>query len=403
MNLAIKDIRHNFGRFALTALGISLLLMLVIGMGGIYRGLVEEATLLLDRTGADLWVVQKDTRGPFAEISRIPRSVEDRVLAIPGVKSSESFVSHTIQREYRGKLIRLTIQGLSWPMDRGEWLPIISGRTLCQAHYEMVADKSSGLRVGDQIPLGKNIYTVVGLTEKMSSTSGDSMAFLTLSDAQSVQTDISGEAIRAEREARVNRLQSIDLGSTQPQLSDRAAGMSSEIPALGTSMVSAVMVHVAQGYDVNSVAAKISSWPDVSVYTHAGQSELLLLGMVDKARRQLGLFRILLIIVSAVIMALILYTLTLDKLHDIAMLKLMGARNTVILFLIMQQALLLGIIGFIIACFLGEWLFPYFPRRVVIMNIDLIRLAVIVLVISVIASLLGIVKALRVDPGEVLS
>ncbi|HBC87624.1 MAG TPA: ABC transporter permease [Lentisphaeria bacterium] len=403
MNLAIKDIRHNLGRFVLTTFGISLLLMLVIGMGGIYRGLVEEATLLLDRIGADLWVVQKDTRGPFAEISRIPRSVEDRVLAVPGVESASSFISHTIQREYRGRPLRLTIQGLSWPADRGQWLPIFSGRTIGQAHYEMVADKSSDLNVGDRIPLGKNIYTVVGLTYKMSSTSGDSMAFLTLTDAQDVQFDLSNEAIRNEREARVNRLQSLDLGNVQPQLSDIVGGKSSGIPALGTSMVSAVIVHVKPGCNPSSVAAKIASWPDVSVYTHAGQSELLLRGMVDKARRQLGLFRVLLIMVSAVIMALILYTLTLDKLHDIAMLKLMGARNSVILALIMQQALLLGILGFFIANLIGNWLFPLFPRRVVIVQGDLMQLAVIVIAISILASLLGIVKALRVDPSEVLS
>ena len=36
MNLAAQDIRHNLGRFVLTALGIGLLLMLVLGMGGIY-------------------------------------------------------------------------------------------------------------------------------------------------------------------------------------------------------------------------------------------------------------------------------------------------------------------------------------------------------------------------------
>lgn len=229
------------------------------------------------------------------------------------------------------------------------------------------------------------------------------MAFLSLTDAQQVQFDLPGEAIRTERAARVNRMQSIDLGHEQPQMTDRAGGKSANIPALGTSMVSAILVYVSPGYDPASVSAKIASWPDVSVYSHAAQNELLLMGMVDKSRRQIGLFRILLIIVSAVIMALILYTLTLDKLHDIAMLKLMGARNSMILALIMQQALLLGILGFIIANLMGKWLFPLFPRRVVIVQGDLMQLAVIVLVISIVASMLGIVKALRVDPGEVLS
>ena len=72
MNLATKDIRHNFGRFALTTVGIGLLLMIVMGMGGIYRGLIREATLLVEKIGADLWLVQGSTRGPFAEISRVP-------------------------------------------------------------------------------------------------------------------------------------------------------------------------------------------------------------------------------------------------------------------------------------------------------------------------------------------
>ena len=99
MNLAGRDIRHNFGRFVLTTIGLGMLLMIVMGMGGIYRGLVQDATLLVDRIDADLWVVQKDTRGPFAELSRVPANLEDRVRAVPGVLSSRGFISTTIQRE----------------------------------------------------------------------------------------------------------------------------------------------------------------------------------------------------------------------------------------------------------------------------------------------------------------
>ncbi|NLK82732.1 MAG: ABC transporter permease, partial [Lentisphaerae bacterium] len=268
MNLALKDIRHNFGRFMLTALGIGLLLMLVMGMGGIYRGLVEESTLLIDRIDADLWVVQKGTRGPFSEISRLARNVEDRVLAVPGVQHANSFVSHTIQREYRGEPLRLFIQGLSWPADKGEWLPLVAGRNIGQAHYEMIADKSSGLVIGDRIVLGKNYFMVVGITELMSSSSGDAMAFMTRSDAQSVQFDQSAEAIRNERAARSKRLEEIDLGSTNPQLFERIGGESAKIPALGSSIISSVLVNVAPGYDISTVAQKIASWPDISVYTH---------------------------------------------------------------------------------------------------------------------------------------
>ena len=43
MNLALKDIRHNLGRFLLTCVGLSLLLGIVLAMIGIYRGLVLES------------------------------------------------------------------------------------------------------------------------------------------------------------------------------------------------------------------------------------------------------------------------------------------------------------------------------------------------------------------------
>ena len=111
-------------------------------------------------------------------------------------------------------------------------------------------------------------------------------------------------------------------------------------------------------------AAILRTWPDITVYSTQQQKDLLLAGMVDKARRQLGLFRALLIIISTIIMALIIYTLTLDKIHDIALLKLIGARNGVIVGLILQQALLMGAFGYGLAWWLGRYRFPYFPRLV---------------------------------------
>jgi putative ABC transport system permease protein len=167
-------------------------------------------------------------------------------------------------------------------------------------------------------------------------------------------------------------------------------------------MVSAVVVQVAPGFDPAGVASTVASWPDVSVYTHEQQRGFLLQN-VDRPRRQLGLFRILLIAVSAIIMALILYTLTLDKLHDIAMLKLIGARNGVILGLILQQALLLGGLAYAIALLLGQWVFDLFPRRVVLTAGDLWMLGMIVAGISVLASVLGIAKALSVGANEVVA
>ncbi len=403
MNLALRDIHHNLSRFSLTALGIGMLLMIVMGMGGIYRGLIEEATLLVDRIGADLWVVQYGTRGPFAEISRIPRNLEDRLLAVPGVRGAQAFVTYAVQREYHKKPLRMQVQGLSWPEDKGEWLPLVTGRKLEAAHYEMIADKILGLGLGDKVALGKDVYTVVGITTGMSSMGGDGLAFVTLLDALAIQYDSSGEASRLERKARRSRLSRQDLGNTLPTFLERVELPSTSLPAISPPGVSAVLVKLTPGIDPASVIATLSGWMDVTVFTREQQKELLLKGVVDRARRQLGLFRALLIIISAIIMALILYTLTLEKIHDIAMLKLIGARNSVILSLILQQALFLGLLGYVVAFYAGKWVFPLFPRRVIITGEDLVFLALIVLAISVLASLLGIWKAMRIEPNEVVS
>ena len=403
MNLAVRDIRHNFGRFAFTTVGIGLLLMLVMGMGGIYRGLIFEATLLVERIGADLWVVQGGTRGPFAEISRIPANLEDRVRAVPGVALARRFVSHTIQREQHGRPLRMVVEGLAWPDDKGDWVPLAAGRPLRQAHYEMIADRSLGLALGERVKFGKDVYRVVGLTHGMTGTAGDGLTFFTVSDAMAIQFDAPNEAIRLERASRLARTENQDFGRAQPLLLERAAGSSSGLSELPLPQVSAVLVTLNPSADANQIIATLSTWPDVTVYTAQQQKELLLSGTVDKARRQLGLFSKLLIVVSTIIIALIIYTLTLDKIRDIALLKLIGARNRVIVGLILQQALLMGMFGFGLARWLGQYVFPYFPRRVVIETQDLIQLAFTVVIISVLASLLGIWKALRVEPNSVLA
>lgn len=402
MNLAVRDIRHNLGRFVLTTIGIGMLLMVVMGMGGIYRGLVDDALVVARGVGADLWVVQKNTRGPFAEISRLPRNVVDRVAAVPGVQDAREFVFHTVQREHHGATLRIGVLGLGWPIDRGQGLPLVAGRLLTQGHYETLADESLGLVLGERLRLGKEWFTVVGLTRAMVSSGGDGIACFTSRDAQAIQFDEPGESIRLERQARRARADEGDFGRTQLAVLERAAGVSREIAALPGPAVSAVIARLRPGVDVDAVRRTFAGWSDITVYSAAEQEDLLLRGSVDRARRQILLFRVLLTVISAVIMALIIYTLTLDKLHPIALLKLIGAPNTKIVGLILQQSLIMGAMAYGVGYLIGQRLFPFFPRRVLVASDDLWRLGGIVLLISVLASLLGIWKAMRVAPNEAI-
>ena len=310
MNLATKDIRHNLGRFALTTVGIGMLLMVVMGMGGIYRGVVEDATLLIDRVGADLWIVQRDTRGPFAELSRVPSEPGLSGGSRSGVQSSREFVYHTIQRQRDGKPLRIAVLGLSWPTDKGEWVPLTAGRPLGQSHYEMIADKTLGFAIGEQLKLGKETYTVVGTTSNMISSGGDGIAFFTVADAQAIQFDTPGEAVRLERAARESRGEDLRAGdSTTDDAGKRWKTNGTASRRRPTTNQRGDGHCFSREPTSNHVAEIISGWGDVSVFTADGQRELLLKGSVEKVRRQIGLFRVLLTVIAAIIMALILYTL----------------------------------------------------------------------------------------------
>src|SRR3546814_10203318 len=74
--------------------------------------------------------------------------------------------------------------------------------------------------------------------------------------------------------------------------------------------------------------------------------------------------------VSAAIVAFIIYSLTMDKIREIAVLKLIGTRNRTIAAMIMQQALALGLIGFVVGKISATFAAPLFPKYVLLITRD---------------------------------
>jgi putative ABC transport system permease protein len=202
MNLAWRDIRHKLGRFVLTCLGLSLLLAVVITMAAMNRGQIEDATALVKAIGADLWVVEADTVGPFAESSRIPGDTREIVARINGVTEAGSITLQNVQLDRNGRKLRLQVVGYE-PGRPGGPVNIAVGREITRSHYELIADRQTGLKVGDIVHLGRNDYTVVGETKGIVTLSGDSIVYISLRDAQQLQFELSppGERPHAVRSA----------------------------------------------------------------------------------------------------------------------------------------------------------------------------------------------------------
>src|SRR5690606_24053832 len=161
MNLALKDIRHGLFRFLLTCFGLGLLMTVVLAMIGIYNGLVADALAVVKAPAADVWVVEAGTKGPFAEASSIPADTRDAVARMPGVAEAGAVNYQNVEAPHAGHTLRLYVVGYE-PGRPGGPLAIMQGRGIGASHFELVADRKTGLLPGDTISLGRNRFTVVG-------------------------------------------------------------------------------------------------------------------------------------------------------------------------------------------------------------------------------------------------
>jgi putative ABC transport system permease protein len=397
ISLAGRDILHSWGKFVFTGIGLGLLIGATLTMAGVYRGMVDDARVLLDNSGADLWVVQKDTLGPYAEPSSIYDDLYRGILGMPGVSRASNVTYLTMQVRRGSSDTRAMVVGVvpGGPGEPGQPAYLIAGRHITRGHYEAVADIATGFKIGDSIRIRRNSFHVVGLSRRMVSSGGDPMVFIPLKDAQEAQFLKDNDAIGQQRRRT----------ATNPAFNRPAVpGLLEAITASQSAnpYVNAVLVQIVPGYAPEDVAAPIRRWKKLEVYTRVQMEEILIGKLIATAAQQIGMFLAILAIVSAAIVAFIIYTLTLGKIREIAVLKLIGTKNRTISAMIVQQALALGAIGFISGKIAATFWAPVFPKYVLLETGDAIRGFFIVMAICVLASGVAIRAALKVDPAEAI-
>jgi putative ABC transport system permease protein len=408
ISLAGRDILHSWSKFVLTGIGLGLLIGVTLTMAGVYRGMVDDARALLNNSGADLWVVQQHTQGPYAESSSLRDDVVRGVLGLPGVARAANVTYLTMQVRRAGIApmagaadapddaaeVRAMVVGFE-PGQPGEPPYLVAGRQITRSHYEAVVDVRTGFALGERIRIRRHDYTVVGLTRRMVSSGGDPMVFIPLKDAQEAQFLKDNEAILNER-ARTAANPALNRPGVPGLLEAVQAAQSSN------RNVNAILVQVRPGFDAESVAEPVRRWKHLEAYTRAQMEEILVAKLIATSARQIGMFLVILAVVSAAIVAFIIYTMTLGKIREIAVLKLIGTRNRTIAGMILQQALGLGLIGFVVGKVAATFWAPIFPKYVLLEPGDALRGLLAVVIICALASTLAIRVALRVDPAAAI-
>ena len=405
ISLAGRDILHSWSKFVLTGIGLGLLIGVTLTMAGVYRGMVDDARALLNNSGADLWVVQQDTQGPYAESSSLRDDAVRSVLGLPGVARAANVTYLTMQVRRASVSgvapagsgdddVRAMVVGFE-PGQPGEPGYLVAGRQITRSHYEAVADVRTGFTLGERVRIRRHDYTVVGLTRRMVSSGGDPMVFIPLKDAQEAQFLKDNDAIVNER-ART---------AANPSLN--RPGVPGLLEAIQASQannrnVNAILVQVQSGTDAEVVAEPVRRWKHLEPFTREQMEEILVAKLIATSAKQIGMFLVILAIVSAAIVAFIIYTMTLGKIREIAVLKLIGTRNRTIAGMILQQALGLGLIGFVVGKVAATFWAPIFPKYVLLEPGDAVRGLVTVVMICALASTLAIRVALKVDPAAAI-
>lgn len=397
ISLAGRDILHSWGKFVFTGVGLGLLIGVTLSMAGIYRGMVDDAQVMLDNTGADLWVVQQGTQGPYAESSSLYDDLYRSLLAMPDVEYAANVTYLIMQVGHGGQDVSTMVVGVTAGKQGTPGQPrnLVAGRHITRSHYEAIADITSGFQLGERIRIRRNFYTVVGLSKRTVSYNGDPMVFIPLKDAQEAQFLKDNDALVQQR-----RRNAENPAFNRPGIPDLLAVVNASQSTNTT--VNAVLVKLKPGTLPEDTAETIRRWTRLQVYTRTQMESILMDKVIDKSARQIALFLVILSIVSAAIVAFIIYTLTLGKIREIAVLKLIGTKNRTIAGMIMQQSLALGVIGFVVGKITATFWVPIFPKYVLLEPLDSVAGFFVVLMICVLASVVAIRMALKVDPAEAI-
>ncbi len=428
MNLALKDIGYHRFKFFSAVGGVGLMIMMVLVIGGVTRGMFDDSSDIITATGADLWVVEKDRQGPFVENSAIPEDYYHAVEVIPGVVHASPLViawesvarmprmTPVMKAMYANALFTTqTMTEPGWmnmqsaqrfvvigykPGRMGGPVSLIAGRGIEADNYEIVADERAGFRVGERLRLKYHDYTVVGLTRNMVGFTADPVLYTTLKEAQSIVYKPDPDLLR-DRRARSEQQAMLREKSLAPLMVEPVARRADAI-AENTHFVNAIAVKLAPGAAVEDVKKAIARWKVLTVYTAAQEVNLQVMGSNRLTIFQMSVLRVFLGLIAAITVGQLIYTFTLDKIKEIATLKLLGAPVSRINGMILQQAILMAVLGTMIGAVLEQATESYFPRRVDASSGDIALTLLAMTLLSVLASLLAMRRAMKVDARSVL-
>jgi putative ABC transport system permease protein len=368
-NLARKILLHDRIKFAVAAAGVSISVMMVLVQIGLYLGFMQNASNLIDHSRADVWVMGEANEN-FDFAAPIDERAYYRVKSTPGVADAERMILAFGQfRLEDGGTQGVQVVGLEHDARLLRPWNVVAGdaRRLAESGAISIDTSEVGKLKVNQLGARREIFgaeaEVVAMTRGIRSFTTSPFIFTNLETARAY--------------------------TLMPE--DR---------------LTYVLVEAEPGVRPADLAARLRELPHLDAYTTPQLSARARHYWSSRTGVGAGFFTTaaLGIVVGLVVVGQILYNGTLEHLREYGTLKAMGARNGAIVRVIMYQALISAVVGFVFggALALASKLAMAGANLNVLLTPNLVvATAVLTAVMCCLAALLSVVKVLRLDPASV--
>ncbi len=345
--LTLRDLQWRRRRFLIAVLATAIAFAMSLLMSWVNARLHNEPGNILDVLGADAWVVEIGTTGPFTASKVLPAQIAEEVKTLPDVTDAEPVVLlHSTAKPTagrKGSVRDVNVIGLRVGSIR---VPSVSEGRQAVAPGEAVADTAMGLEVGQRVGVAGRPLQVVGLAEGISYYFAAPTFVVPIEDVQAMSF------------------------AGQP--------FATAVATEGIPRSSPPGLQVMSPSEVEEDLARI----------------------LASSTQTIGILNVLLLVMAIGIISSIVYLSALERTRDFAVLKATGASSGALLAGLVVQAVALSTVAAVLAAVLARVvLAPLIPFGVDVTVSSFVTLAVLALVVGVLASLAGLRQAVRVDPA----
>jgi putative ABC transport system permease protein len=356
--IARRNLTRQRLRFALSAAGVGLALLLILALDAIYSGVLSQVTAYPDHAGAPVIVSQRGVQTMHMSSSALPLGLVRRLRRDPQVARAAPILYSPIilngREPVSSYLIGFRQAGGPWEMSSGRARPGPSGIVI-----DKITASRLGVGIGDRLRIAGGRLRIVGLTQG---------TFSIISSVSFIDY-----ATFARLEGASDTASYLLVWPQQ--------GVSPE----------ALAAHLQAAYPVTGQTREAFSAHERHVVSD--MSTELIDGLVS-----IGF------IVGVVVAGLSIYTGTVARLREYAVLKAIGMRNRNLYLMISRQALLTVGTGLVVALALLGLLNEFVGRMEPSISMlltpgTLARAVVATSLISAVAALLPARRVARIDPA----